>query len=349
MTDLRVRVGGRGRSGIMEDTPGWQDVTPATFNLNPAADNFGAMDVLYDPSRSGTFYMFTCYQGMWRSTDWGRSGTWAKYSANGSPLDGGKAYGAYIALDGSFILTVSGNNGSYLTDVLKSTNGGQTWTAYACGTDPYMLDGDPSDQNHIVGTSHNEDILIESFDGGQTWFDRGVIGTGLSSYVFFVNSTTLLAVAQEGSGGTSRLVWNGSSWGITDNVSTMEHSHGSGSIYVSGTNVWLPGSLSSGQSGKVEKSTNSGSSFTEVSNVRATNVIATGNYLYAGYSFPSTGTFNPNLQYAALPSGSSFSAITTPTGMTNGPKRWASAQMPNGQWILIGGHWLNGFWRYVEE
>src|SRR6516162_10354015 len=73
----------------------WVDVTPPAIDLNGAAfsgDNFGVQDVVVDPARPSDLYAFTCFQGVWKSMDFGQ--TWAKVNTgtNGAALDGGKLW-----------------------------------------------------------------------------------------------------------------------------------------------------------------------------------------------------------------------------------------------------------------
>jgi hypothetical protein len=333
----------------------WTNVTPNGLDLNNSSnsnDNFGVQDVLADPVIAGVFYAFTCYNGMWRSSDYGL--TWAKRSTTGGPLDFGKNWGEDIAPDGSYMLATSGNNvtgnPSYFTTVLKSTDGGVTWVANATTTDPYMVSIDPYNKTHAVGTSHNSNLLIESSDSGATWTERGAIGSaGPSAYVHFLNdSNTLLAVSQEGGNGTYRGTRSGSTWTWT-HVSALEHSHGSHSIVrdLNAGAIFNPGSMTSGQIGRVEKSTDNGATWTSVTSTRATNIIGTGSALYTGYSFPAPQVTDPSLQKGVRPAGTSWSGLATPAGMSNGPKRMASA-FDGTHWVIISGNWNAGIWRYIE-
>jgi hypothetical protein len=50
-------------------------------------------------------------------------------------------------------------------------------------------------------------------------------------------------------------------------------------------------------------------------------------------------------QRAPLPDGTSFTTWPVPVG--NGPKR-AAVKYDGARYIVVGGNWLSGLWRYVE-
>src|SRR5476651_1492449 len=60
----------------------WTNVTPAAIDLDAASfnhDNFGVQDVLVDPARPSHLYAFTCFQGVWKSADYGVN--WVKINS----------------------------------------------------------------------------------------------------------------------------------------------------------------------------------------------------------------------------------------------------------------------------
>jgi len=331
----------RGASGV------WENVTPGRLNLTidypEKGQNFGAQDVLADPVRPGTFYGFVCFQGAWKSTDWGA--TWTKVSRDGN-LEKGKPWGEAIAPDGSYMLAAAGNaNGG----AWRSTDGGQTWSGHLMGggEDPYMFDIDPADKNHVIATTHSTDIVYESRDGGLTWSNRGPAAAGgISGYIFFINSTTWLLMNQNGSNGTQgtrRTTNSGASW---SKVGPMEHLHGGVQIYVDPDNgaIYLPA-----ESG-VHRSTDGGASFTRVSEGLASSIFATGDRIYATRAGATQAGDPPTLQSALRSNGAAWAPIATPPRMTNGAKRAATMlDRVTGKWVIVGGHWLAGFWRYIEE
>jgi hypothetical protein len=325
----------------------WENVTPAMINLSPdyptKGQNFGAQDVLADPAHPGTFYAFVCFQGVWKSTNWGAS--WSKVSKDGN-LEKGKPWGEAIAPDGSYMLAAAGN---YNGGAWRSTDGGATWTSYlqGGGNDPYMFDIDPRNKNHVISTTHSTDIVYESNDGGVTWMNKGSIqGGGISGYVFFITSTTWLVVSQSGSNGTNgtrRTTNSGASW---TKVGNMEHLHGGEQLYIDPTNgaIYLP------SEGGVFRSTNQGASFAQVSQGISSSIFATGDRIYAMRAGATGGFEPPTLQRATRANGTDWAPLTTPPNMTNGAKRAATMLDQNtGKWVIVGGHWLSGFWRLIEE
>jgi hypothetical protein len=210
-----------------------------------------------------------------------------------------------------------------------------------------MYDIDPADKNHVISTTHSTDIVYESRDGGQTWSNRGpVTGGSLSGYVFFITPTIWLQVNQSGSNGangTRRTTNSGASW---TKVGSMEHLHGGVQIYVDPTNgaVYIPS-----ESG-VFRSTNQGASFTQVSQGISSSVFATGKRIYAMRSGATQGGDPPTLQSATRSNGTDWAPIATPPKMTNGAKRAATMlDRATGKWVIVGGHWLAGFWRLIED
>jgi hypothetical protein len=326
----------QGSSGI------WVDVTPGGIDLNPASfggDNYGVTDVLADPTTPSVLYAFVSHQGVWWSQNYGL--TWTKRSTDGV-LDVLVPWGAEICA--AYMLACGNTN---TQKVYKSTNGGQTWTGSATlGDDPYSIDIDRSDPTHAICSFHGNNKLYESADSGDTWTDRGAItGHVLSGYVHFVSSTVILAVGQEGDGteGTRRGVWGGSSWSWSK-VSDREHRHGSHQIYRDTVNAFIfhPNATN------IEKSTDAGQTWSQVSTIHSNACTATASTLYAGTSFPAP-TYAPKQQHAARPAGTSWvdDEGSTPAGMVNGPKRLA-VQTDGARWVVCSGHWNTGIWRYIE-
>jgi hypothetical protein len=330
----------------------WADVTPAAINLELNGlgnnDNFGIQDVLVDPNNANILYAFTCYQGVWQSTDYGQ--TWAKVSATGGPMDQGKLWGEAIAPDGSYMLACQGNGPNY-TQVFKSTDNGVTWTGYATPVDPYDIDIDPSNVNHVITTGHGLIDLAESTDGGQTWTDQGSMGiTSPSTYVHFLNSTTILAVAEgdNGSGsGTWRGVKSGTTWTWTQ-VSNQQHWHGSHQLFIDSTYS----TIYNGGAFGIDASTDNGVTWTTVfsssNSQQSGEVIGTPSTLYSSSSYPyGNGVYFPNLNQAPRAPGSAWTFETAPTDMTDGAKRYV-VTFDGTNYIVVGGNWCAGIWRYVE-
>jgi hypothetical protein len=322
----------------------WENVTPPGLNLSPgfpSASNpsFGAQDVLLDPLKPGVFYLFVDFQGVYKSVDWGL--TFTKVSTDGK-LEKGKPWGEAIAQDASYMIASIGNfNGG----AWVSTDGAASWTGYLMGggNDPYMFDIDRADKNHVIATMHGEDNIYESKDGGRTWMSRGPVPGGLSGYVFFIDSTTWLMVSQSGgTAGTRRTTNSGATW---IQVGPMAHFHGNEQIYIdpASKHIYVPSEQG------IFRSTDDGVSFTKVSGTVGSTVFATEARLYAMNSGATGGKNDPRFQSATRSNGTDWAPVPTPAAMTNGAKRVAVAfDRANAKWIVVGGHWLAGVWRFVE-
>jgi photosystem II stability/assembly factor-like uncharacterized protein len=316
----------------------WENVTPPGVDLS---SDFGAQDVLADPTIPGTFYGFVCLQGVYKSTDWGAS--WEHVSTDGQ-IEQGRPWGEAIAPDGSYMLASTGygpNAGAW-----KSTDGGATWSSYHISNDndPYSFDIDPSDPEHALVSMHAAENIYESHDGGESWDDRGPSGAGGSNYVFFITSTTWLVIGQSGSGaGTRRSTNAGASW---QNVGPMEHAHGNAQIFVDPDTGHI---FAAGHEQGVYRSTDGGASFQQVSSTRGSSVWATGGHIYSMDPGANAAGTAPMPQIATRDDGTDWGIYEVPSEMTNGAKRAATAyDAQTGQWVIVSGNWNAGFWRYIE-
>jgi hypothetical protein len=319
----------------------WSNVTPTGIALT-GNDNYGVQDVLADPARPSDLYAFTCRMGVWKSTDYGL--TWSKVGRDGGPLDQGKNWGSAMAPDGSYMLATS----SSFREILKSTDGGATWTLHATTVWPYNADIDANDRTHAVATGHGETHLIESLDGGESWIDQGDMGgVTASSYVhFLLDGSTVLAVSgDDPAKGTWRGVKSGKAWTWT-RVSSQEHDHGSHQLFIDRANrvIFNPGAA---PGLGVQKSVDNGLTWTTASPAACDVVIGTATALYAARSFPNQGSWDPHFQHAALVPGTAWTADPTPTGMRNGPKRFA-VTYDGSHCVVVAGSWNEGLWRLVE-
>jgi hypothetical protein len=350
----------------------WTNVTPAGIDLNGASfdnDNYGVQDVVADPVRPSDLYAFTCHQGVWKSVDFGR--TWAKTNTgtNGATLDTGKLWTAAIDPNASrdpatppALWTATGNNAA---GVWKSTDGGVSWTSFTVdnttaatasgnsyfGNDVYALDIDPGDSLHLIAGFHGYPGISESTDGGEHWTTIAVPDAiGASLYPFFVRTgdvtttrSTWLTQAQWDS--NTNGIWRtdnaGTTW--TQVAPTYEHKHGSTQFYQPGGGiVYVPSVNPNG----VFRSADSGQTWNQVSTALSNAVFATPAWIFSEDSFASGGTYPANPNYAPL-SGSPWTALTVPSGMTNGAKR-AAITHDGATYIIVSGNWLAGIWRYVE-
>jgi photosystem II stability/assembly factor-like uncharacterized protein len=317
----------------------WENVTPPGLDL---VTEFGAQDVLADPRTPGVFYGFVCRHPMLKSMDWGK--TWAVASRDGI-MEQGRPWGEAIAPDGSYMLACSGyglNEGAW-----KSTDGGATWRSHDISrdNDPYNFDINPQNPRHVLAAMHAQANIYESKDGGETWVDRGSAGTGGSNYVFFITATTWISLGQDGSGaGTRRTTNSGASW---QSVGPMEHAHGNAQIFIDPETKAI---YVASHGGGVYRSTDGAASFQRVAERRGSVVFATDRYIYAmDPGANQTGT-DPVAQRTLRNDGTKWEPITVPAAMNNGAKRAATVfDEASGRWVIVGGHWNAGFWRFIEE
>jgi hypothetical protein len=351
----------------------WENVTPAGINLNPSAfgnDNFGVNDVIADPARPSDFYAFTCHQGVWKSTNYGETWTKINTGTNGAELDAGKLWTAAISSDKNrdpntppTLLTATGNAA---VGVWRSTDGGVSWTKHATNNtvasagcsnnyyanDLYSLDVDPYDKNHILAGFHGCPGISESTNGGVSWTTVDVVANmGGSIYPSFIdtgNATTTrvtwLSQPQEGTAAESmfRTENGGVTW--TNVLNGAQHAHGSWQTYQAQNGaLYAPAYTLQG----IFRSLDYGKTWDKVSTTQANAVIGTPSALYAMNSYASGGTIPANAQRAAPGAATTWSALTTPNGMTNGAKRIATS-FTGTQHVLVSGNWLAGIWRYVQ-
>lgn len=345
----------------------WTNVTPSGINLDPnfagSANNYGLMDAIVDPVRPSDIYVFTCYQGVWKSTDFGV--TWTLITAAGV-MTGGRAWGEAIDpnpnRDPATPPTFYACQGYGPTPGWwKSTDGGVTWTVKAnlpstLAQDPYDFDIDPYDSNHIIAGFHELNGVAESTDGGATWRDAtgNMDGGGMSWYVYFINTgnaattrTTWLAISQAtgGGAGTLRTSNSGGTW---TKVESNEHTHGNCQIYQTTGIMYMCGPYGT-QGNGIYRSTDLGQTWTHVglSSTIGSSMFGTPNHVYCT-SGGANQAGNPP-QFAVGPANGlcTWTTPTTPAAFTNGPKS-AAVTFDGNHYIIVGGCWLAGIWRYVE-
>jgi photosystem II stability/assembly factor-like uncharacterized protein len=204
----------------------WESITPPQVVLdNGDPNNFGVNCFVLDPQKSGTIYLGTSAQGIYKSTDCGATWVHVNTGTSGSQLDKGRQWTMVIdPVDPQIIYTVAGygTNGLF-----KTTNGGVDWKQIfpADVAASFIFNGftarvvmDPTDHLHIVATphftcqgNHSMGCMLESEDGGSTWkvienTPSAAEGTG----IILLDRTTWLWA--DPFGGLWRTTDRGASW-----------------------------------------------------------------------------------------------------------------------------------------
>jgi len=353
-------------------TPGtWENVTPRNMNLDYTAwknDNFGVLEVVVDPMRPSDLYAFVCHQGVWKSTDYGA--TWngpINTGPGGDKVTAGKPWTAAIDLgtrDPSTPPTIWTTAGNAAVGVLRSTDGGVSWTAFETKNstavtsaqnndyyknDAYSLNMDPYDNKHLIVGFHSGG-LSESTNSGETWTTIAVPdGLGGSVYPFFIDTgdaaTTRgnwVTIAQSGSNnGTWHTTDGGKAW---TKVADFMHGHGGTQLLSVGKNVAYAG----GDSAGVFKTTDGGAHWTNIAKTGSNSVFATPTKIYSTYAWASgSAAVDPGLQSASRDADTAWKVTPTPKGMTNGAK-YVAVTSDGTHSILVGAFWNAGIFRYVE-
>jgi hypothetical protein len=352
---------------IASGKPGvWENVTPQSMNLDPnanAAGNYGVLDVLADPVRPSDLYAFACYQGVWKSTDYGLSWAQVNTVTNAAVLDSGRPFASIDpnpARDPATPPALFATN-MYGTEsgVLKSTDGGVNWSHYAlpgADQDVCFVAVDPGDGQHVLASYHDQAGLLESIDGGQTWtLLNAPAAIGVCVYPFFVDTgtagrrTTWLTEATWADVGGSNGVWrttdSGASW---TRVESFEHALAAAGMAQPKNESFVYAGGAFGTKGTgVYQSSNGGANWTLVASGSGSVVFASSRFLYAAASGPSQGMIDPAFLRAPLSPGTAWSTLATPPEMTNGPSN-ANVTNDGSHDVIVSANWLAGIWRYVE-
>jgi hypothetical protein len=244
----------------------------------------------------------------------------------------------------------------------KSTNGGVDWTKWPLPEDSkprpqdgYDVDVDPYDGKHLILGFHEEPGLAESTDGGETWTSitfASEMNAGTSWYAFFIDTgvaattrTTWLLIPQANDmTGTWRTADRGGSW---TKVEGNEHPHGQTQIFQYRGIVYMTGVYGNNGWG-VYRSTDFGATWTHMGSGASQGVIyGTPNYIYTQNSGAiGNGTSDQSQSERAAQPGTAWETWSAPT-MSNGPKR-AAVTFDGSHYVIVGGNWNAGVWRYVE-
>jgi hypothetical protein len=353
-------------------TPGvWERVPTPGISLDPGfsgQDNYGVQNIVVDPLRPNELYLFTCYQGLWKSTDYGL--TWNKHNTGEGKdlLDGGRA-GGFVwpdpTRDASAPPTLYATALYGTLGVFKSTDGGVNWIRFVDDRiDGSAIDVDPYDNRHMIVGRHELDLGMdpygvgESWDAGETW---NWIATPIGSTLvpFFVDTGDAESTAKtffltpQIDHGSSVMTHDG---GLT--FTPIEHGgfarpHGSqqsfrdkpGVVYTGGSNggVWRSEMVMEGGSPRIRWSV----AFSSTDYPYESGVIGTPTTLYAWNNGATHGDNLPWVYTAPRATGTGWTLMQTPPAMNNGAVGMAVTY--DGQHhILVGGNFNAGVWRYVE-
>jgi fibronectin type 3 domain-containing protein len=353
----------------------WTNVTPGNINLTDPLDcsNYGVTAVVADTANPGVLYTQANCQGIWKSSDYGQ--TWTgpiNTGTNGKTAGDGAGSLALVpnstagGLPTLYLSNIRG--GTYpATGFWVSTNGGVGWTNYQVNATPsrqdyYVPSVDPYNSKHLIMAGHEQNSLVQSFDGGHTWsavnIAGGMMQSGGTAFIGFINtgnaSTTAntwlyMPQATGGNIGTWRTTNGGTTWTHVDN---NEHGHGPTQLYQPDTSgvVYSPGVYSALGWG-VMRSTDYGQTWAHVGGTgQESVVVGTPSNVYALMGFPIGigGVTGTNFELAAQPGTGTWVSPSTPGGLSQGPGGAIAVVYDGSHYILVSGMNNAGLWRYIE-
>jgi hypothetical protein len=364
-----------GTAGIWKSTDGgtsWTNLTSGIPNLNPY-DDFS--DLVMDPTNSQTLYTAVgtyfgdTANGIYKSIDGGNTWSLAGNSAQG-PGVGRISLAIAKSAPDTLYAGIANPNGGQLLEMLKTTNGGSSWSQLS-GTPNYMgangfgqgwydntVAVDPSNANIVyAGGSSNggSPDFIQSIDGGVTWtnIQTGANGARIHSDDHAIVFDASGRLVDGNDGGVWRLAtatpghiqWTDLNatlqitqfTGVALNPQTLGVAYGgsqdNGTEKYTGTKVWQQ--VLGGDGGFVRVDfTNPNtvySEFTRISLVRSDNGGSTWNSVDSGITGPS----DFYVPYVMDPSNSSRLVLGTNQVWvtTNKGTNWTAISTPNsGGW-----------------
>jgi hypothetical protein len=341
-------------------TPGvWEDVTSSEMDPTLFTGNeFGIGNIVADPARPTDLYVGG-YGSIWKSTDYGLK--WTKLDSQPNPPS--LALGHVLAVAGTTPATLWMANIIGEKHVFKSNDGGLTFTLTGTiAEEPdaaslYSIVVDPNDATHLLSGLHEQDKVLESTDGGETW--RFVSGAGWptggkSWFPYFVDRgdaaktrNTWFAIGQDG-GSAVMTSDGGATWTKPVGLEGLQHPHGGTGFFQDAMALFVAGTQGRGDG--VYRSTDLGKTWTQVTQGSGGVVWGTPKNLYVmwGWACGGCGIDEGGPQYQTAPQpGTTWVKGTVPTELDWGPN--SVAVTSDGQHsIIVGSMWATGLWRFVE-
>jgi len=321
--------------------------------------NYGIGSIVSDPARASDLYVGG-YGSLWKSSDYGLN--WHKIDSQPNPPY--LPLGHVLAVAGTTPATLWVANANGEQHVFKSTDAGLSFTL--TGTIPeqpnaaalYSIVVDPDDATHLLSGLHEQDKIVESSDGGDTWHfasGNGWPSGGTSWFVYFVDT---------GAPASRRKTWfsigqnrgcavmtrdGGKTWAKPQGLDCLTHPHGNSALYQHGKTLFVAG-VDAANSGGVYRSIDLGEHWTRVADGSGGVVWGSSKHVYAmwGWACSGCGLEQGGPQYQTAPQpGDTWSKGTLPAELDWGPNSVATTT--DGQHaIFVGSMWATGLWRYIE-
>ena len=366
-----------GTATTPDDTPAdqigrWVNVTPAGIDFEGGSVNVRDMadTVLVDRARPSDVYVNMTVNGIWKSTDYGRTFTKINTGANGDSVQTGYAW--YAAIDRNACRDPQTPPVIYITQgfgsmgLWRSLDGGVSW-GNVWSNNIFSEDGQQnisSDVGGDIGSIHLVELgphhlvaslhgyfgndgnngVFESFDGGGRWIVKKS-----SQFAFQPHNDVLFPI--------NATDW----WVVPGTISerlTMFHTTDAGATWTnrgntpgrsigrqwafSGSRVYAGTDYNDG----VYRLSESGDSWNRLGNFGNVSwVVATGTRVYAsaGQDFGPIPTFYS----APLSDDTNWTSQAGPSGM-DGNGHDAAVTTDGSRYVIIAPQHTAGIWRYVE-
>jgi hypothetical protein len=339
-------------------TPGvWEEVTSDKMDPSLFANgSFGIGNIVTDPARPTDMYVGG-YGSIWKSTDYGL--TWTEIDSDPKPPS--LALGHVLAVAGTTPPTLWVANINGADHVFKSTDGGSTFTL--TGKIPeqpdaaslYSIEVDPGNANHLISGLHEQDKVLESKDGGETWqfvSGAGFPDGGKSWFPFFIKtadpdetSRTWFAIAQDGA---SAVMTDdgGETWVKPKGIEGLQHPHGGSGLFQLDDTLFVAGIYGPEGTG-VYRSTDLGKNWKRVADGSGAIAWGSSKNVYAMWGWACGGCTDGAQYQTAEQPGDTWSKGTVPDRLNWGPNSVATSS-DGTHAIYVGSMWATGLWRYVE-